>query len=206
MDADQIEAKYGNRDTGPQSPPTPGSGEQWDWVDGVGGLTPSTTPEGHRVQEADADSIDKVPSEVKAEGVKARPATASGAMRDGIGTKINTNLVPYELTVMAALSLNYGADKYEPRNFEKGLSYTSCLESIKRHAVAMECGEDIDEDSALPHLAMLAASVAMMCHNYLQGVLIDDRPIPKLGKDVAEITQIARKIEEEAKSLRGDTK
>lgn len=122
----------------------------------------------------------------------------TGAMRAGIGTKINTNLVPYELVAMAAISLNYGADKYEPRNFEKGLSYTQHLESIKRHVEAIENREPIDIDSGLPHEAMLAASVAMLSHNYMQGVITDDRPKAKEGLDVATLATLAANIEKRA--------
>ena len=121
--------------------------------------------------------------------------SANGAMRASIGTKIKVNLVPYELQVMAALGLNYGADKYEPRNFEKGLSALDLTESIRRHNDAFQQGEDIDADSGLPHIALIASSVAMLCHNWMQGVMVEDRPVPKYGKTISALAELGKKLE-----------
>ena len=125
--------------------------------------------------------------------------SASGAMRASIGTKIATNLVPYEAVIMAALGLNYGAEKYDFRNFEKGLSAMDLTESLKRHIAAFENCEDLDTDSQLPHVALIASCTAMLCHNYMQGVMIDDRPVPKAGKHIDELARVAKAIEEQAK-------
>jgi hypothetical protein len=127
--------------------------------------------------------------------------SASGAMRESIGTKIKTNLVPYELTAMAAVGLNYGSLKYSARNFEKGLSYCDLLESLKRHIIALECGETLDADSGLPHLCLIASSTAMLCHNVIQDVVIDDRPIPKQGKSAGEVAKIAQTMLDARKPL-----
>lgn len=117
--------------------------------------------------------------------------SATGAVRESIGTKIPTNLVPYELTAAAALGLNYGAGKYDAHNFKKGLSYTDLLESIKRHVAALERHETVDEDSGLPHWVLLCSSVAMLAHNVAQGKVIDDRPPfdPSQEVDISEMAQ-----------------
>lgn len=121
-------------------------------------------------------------------------ATSSGAMRASIGTKINTHLVPYELVVAAAVGLNYGAGKYAPRNFEKGLTYISLTMSIERHNRAIIDGEYLDEDSGLPHYMLLASSVAMLCHNIMQGRIEDDRPKAKLGRSISFISELGHGI------------
>lgn len=110
--------------------------------------------------------------------------SASGAMRESIGTKIDTALVPYEAVIAIATGLNYGADKYAERNYEKGLSYRQLCASIERHNKALLDGEEIDRSSGLPHFVLLASSIAMLCHNIMQGVVIDDRPEPKKGKGI----------------------
>ena len=117
---------------------------------------------------------------------------ATGAMRASIGTKIDVTLVPFELKCAAAMGLLHGEKKYAARNFEKGLSYKSLCLSIDRHNKAILDGEDIDEDSGLPHYALLASSVAMLCHNIMQGVIIDNRPVRKVGKSVSEIAALAQ--------------
>ena len=128
--------------------------------------------------------------------------TSTGAMRESIGTKLPVNLVPYELIIAAALGLEYGKDKYAARNFEKGLSYTDHIESIKRHAFALEAREELDEDSGLPHYVLLASSAAMLCHNIIQGVVIDDRPVPKQGSTISDLAIWARGVQELAKEYR----
>ena len=125
---------------------------------------------------------------------KAYAHEITGAMRASIGTKIDVTLVPFELMCAAAMGLLHGEKKYAARNFEKGLSYKSLCLSIDRHNKAIIDGEDIDADSGLPHYALLASSVAMLCHNIMQGVIIDNRPEPKAGKSVSEIAALAQSV------------
>ena len=121
---------------------------------------------------------------------KSHAAEISGAQRASIGTKTDTTLVPYELVLAAAAGLNYGAVKYDERNYEKGLSYRSLCMSIERHNRAILDNEPLDEDSGLPHYVLLASSVAMLCHNVMQGVVIDNRPPPKQGRSIAEMAKV----------------
>jgi len=105
--------------------------------------------------------------------------TETGAQRESIGTKIDTDLVPYELIVAAAVGLGLGEYKYAARNFEKGLSYRSLINSLERHAKALKDGEEFDKDTGIPHYMLIASSAAMLIHNVMQGVVIDDRAPPK---------------------------
>lgn len=115
--------------------------------------------------------------------------TSTGAARESIGTKIDTDLVPFELIVSAAVGLGLGEYKYAARNFEKGLSYKSLINSIERHCKALKDGEEIDADTGIPHYMLVASSTAMLTHNVMQGVIIDDRAPPKKGRSVAELAQ-----------------
>ena len=122
---------------------------------------------------------------------------ASGAMRDGIATKIPSHLVPFELIAAAAVAFNYGAEKYAARNFEKGFPLSSLLNSVDRHTRDMMAGEVMDADSGLPHYCMLAASVGMLCHNIMQGVVVYDIPARHPGNtphDTAAIAKMAQAI------------
>lgn len=130
-------------------------------------------------------------------------ATApTGAMRESIGTKTQTHLVPYELILCAAAGLNYGANKYTPRNFERGLSYLDLCMSIERHNRAIMDGEIYDSDSGLPHECLLASSVAMLCHNILQGVIVDDRAVPRDGFTISTLAKNMRQTEDTAEAAR----
>jgi hypothetical protein len=124
---------------------------------------------------------------------KKHNTTETGAMRQSIGTKIDTDLVPYELEVAAAVGLGLGEHKYAARNFEKGLSYKSLINSIERHCKALKDGEECDSDTGIPHYMLIASSTAMLTHNIMQGTIIDDRAIPKDPKySVAELAEIGQ--------------
>lgn len=105
--------------------------------------------------------------------------TETGAQRQSIGTKIDTDLVPFELIVAAAVGLGLGEHKYAARNFEKGLSYRSLINSLERHCKALKDGEEFDNDTGIPHYMLIASSAAMLVHNVMQGVVVDDRATPK---------------------------
>jgi len=114
----------------------------------------------------------------------------TGALREGIGTKISTKLVPPALAAYAAIGLNYGAQKYSERNFEQGFTLSQLLDSIDRHTRALMNGENIDADSQLPHIALLAASVAILCQNDMNGVLIVDI-VPREPADYTNTVEYA---------------
>ena len=122
------------------------------------------------------------------------PSRETGAQRASINSKIDTSLVPFELIAMAAVGLNYGAEKYAPRNFEQGLHMSDLLNSIDRHNRALMAGEAIDEDSDLPHLALLASSIAMLCHNVLSGVVVNDITPRMDNHSVADISECAQNM------------
>lgn len=119
--------------------------------------------------------------------------TETGAQRQSIGTKIDTDLVPFELIVAAAVGLGLGEHKYAARNFEKGLSYRSLINSLERHCKALKDGEEFDADTGIPHYMLIASSTAMLVHNIMQGVIIDDRATPKQPKlSVSELAELGQ--------------
>jgi hypothetical protein len=112
----------------------------------------------------------------------------------GNGLRFNQGKLRYDLIEPHALEdfvqvLTDGAVKYEPRNWQKGLSWTSVLASLKRHIAAIEIGEDYDKESGRLHIAHAACNVHFLnafYHTFPQG---DDRPkrylnLPKIGLDI----------------------
>lgn len=64
--------------------------------------------------------------------------------------------------------LEFGAKKYAPFNWMKGLDKTEILESAQRHLIAMFAGEEIDPESGLPHIGHLLCNGMFYSHFYLK--------------------------------------
>lgn len=85
-----------------------------------------------------------------------------------------------------------GAQKYEPNNWRKGMSWVTTVASLKRHLAAWEKGEDYDEETGLLHMAHVmwnAHALTAFYKIYPQG---DDRQHgylnrPKIGLDIDEV-------------------
>lgn len=61
--------------------------------------------------------------------------------------------------------LMFGAEKYEPFNWMKGLDKVEILESMQRHLAALLAGEEIDPESGLPHMGHIQCNA--MFYNYM---------------------------------------
>lgn len=90
--------------------------------------------------------------------------------------KLRMDLLPPEALEAIAEVFTYGANKYEDRNWEKGMSWGRIYGAILRHALAFWRGEDIDPESGQPHLAHLATDGMFLLHYYLKNIGKDDRP------------------------------
>ena len=60
--------------------------------------------------------------------------------------------------------LEFGAIKYAPENWKKGLDPIEILESMQRHLAALMDGEMNDKESGLPHMGHIQANA--MFYNY----------------------------------------
>jgi hypothetical protein len=112
----------------------------------------------------------------------------------GTGLRYNQGKLRHDLIHSKALEdmvkvLTDGANKYEPRNWQKGMSWSSLIASLKRHLIAIEKGEDYDKESGNLHIAHLACNAHFLnafYHDFPQG---DDRVkkilnLPKISLDV----------------------
>lgn len=62
--------------------------------------------------------------------------------------------------------LEYGAGKYGMKNYMKGLDKTEVLESLLRHSFALLDGEEIDEESGLPHECLIQSNALFLGEFY----------------------------------------
>jgi hypothetical protein len=96
------------------------------------------------------------------------------------GLRFNTGKLRYDLLPPDALEelvrvFTMGAEKYAPRNWEKGLSWMDCYASMMRHAQQWVKGEDRDEESGHLHTAHVQWNAMALTTFMLRGTGQDDR-------------------------------
>lgn len=68
-----------------------------------------------------------------------------------------------------------GARKYEPYNWERGMAWSRCLDSLLRHLYAFWDGEQTDKESGLHHMAHVAWNAMAILVYSLRSIGFDDR-------------------------------
>jgi Domain of unknown function (DUF5664) len=110
---------------------------------------------------------------------KTHPADPdTGAMREKLDN-VPYDLVPIELVEATAEALEYGAGKYAPGNWRKGLPILQVCASIVRHCFALMRGEVIDRDSGVSHVSHICANAAFLA-TYSKSGPWDYRPRDKM--------------------------
>ena len=90
--------------------------------------------------------------------------------------KLPMHLLPPELLTEVAKVLAFGAKKYAPRNWEKGMDWSRVYASLMRHLVRWQEGEDIDPETGLNHIAHVACNAAFLLAYINRENGKDDRP------------------------------
>lgn len=74
------------------------------------------------------------------------------------------DLIPTEPLAILARLYGFGAEKYAAHNFRKGYEWSKSYAALQRHANQFWGGEDIDEETQLPHMASVAFhAFALIC-------------------------------------------
>jgi hypothetical protein len=106
-------------------------------------------------------------------------AHTTGAQREKM--HIRYDLFPIEAMESYCRVAEYGAKKYAPRNWEKGLPRMQIAASLIRHLFAYMRGQDNDDGpggSGLPHVDHIIWNAAALCHHHHHGIEDDRRPEP----------------------------
>lgn len=98
---------------------------------------------------------------------------------------------PYAIDELAKV-FTKGSEKYEPRNWEKGMDWSKVIASLKRHMNQFEAGNDYDSESGLLHTAHVAWNALALTSYYKIHPEGDDRPHQylnpkKIGLDIDEV-------------------
>lgn len=96
-------------------------------------------------------------------------------LRNNAG-KPRWDLLPYNAVAKVVDVLTFGASKYAPRNWEKGLSFADTFASLQRHAIKWYNGEENDDETGIPHMAHVATNALFLVYFGLTGKGKDDRP------------------------------
>ncbi len=83
-------------------------------------------------------------------------------------------LPPYAIHCLAA-NITKGAEKYEARNWELGMNWTTVLASLKRHLADFEMGADIDIEDGQLLMAKVMTNAAFIVEYYKIAPQFDDR-------------------------------
>lgn len=73
--------------------------------------------------------------------------------------KVGMDLVPYDAVVEVAKVLDFGAKKYAPGNWSKGIELSRLIAAAERHIGEFKEGRDLDAESNLSHLAHSACNL-----------------------------------------------
>ena len=96
------------------------------------------------------------------------------------GVKFDTGKPRMDLLAPEALMgiakiLSYGANKYEDRNWEKGMNWGRVYGALQRHLNAFWGGEELDEESGLRHIDHAACCIHFLQTYSSRNIGTDDR-------------------------------
>ena len=113
------------------------------------------------------------------------------------GEKVRLDLLPADPIIDIGKVLTYGARKYNPENWRKGLAWSRCYGAALRHLLAWHKGETNDPETGLNHLAHAACEILFLLEFSRTHPELDDRPKSKFWTEVIEM-----KRDEQPKTLR----
>lgn len=82
--------------------------------------------------------------------------------------KLKWSYVNFEALEPMVRVLMFGAQKYEPFNWQKGLDRQEILESMQRHLAALFDGETNDKESGISHMGHIMCNA--MFYNYFNKI------------------------------------
>lgn len=91
--------------------------------------------------------------------------------------KVPLHLFPSAGLIAGAMAFEGGARKYGAYNWRRSrIRMSIYLDAILRHVLCQLDGEDLAEDSQLPHNGHIIACAAILEDAKAVGTLVDDRP------------------------------
>ncbi len=103
--------------------------------------------------------------------------------KDALGAaKVPMHLVNPSSAIVQAFCMDDGAIKYGPYNQRmEDIQAIGYISAAKRHLDAYLDGQDYDSVTGKPHLGYALATISIVIDAWLNGTLIDNRPVPGIG-------------------------
>lgn len=116
--------------------------------------------------------------------------------KDALGTgRAPISTVPLNVLLEVGNAMLEGARKYGRHNFRAaGVRHSIYIDAVFRHIAAHWEGEDVDQDSGLPHITKAIAALVVMRDSMMQGNDQDDRPPPSPRDTVKLQNELAQQV------------
>lgn len=98
----------------------------------------------------------------------------NGALRYN-AEKAPVHLIPTDALMELVKVYREGAKKYAPRNWERGMDWSKCFDSLMRHSFAWLSGENLDAETECLHMAHAAWNALALVAYHLRDIGTDDR-------------------------------
>lgn len=89
--------------------------------------------------------------------------------------KVQWSLVDFKSFEDMVRVLEFGAQKYDPFNWKKGLTTRSICESTLRHLYAFLDGQDTDEESGISHIGHMQCNLMFLAYMMREKKEFDNR-------------------------------
>lgn len=98
----------------------------------------------------------------------------TGSLRYNDGKPEVSQLDPKFILDLADL-ITQSAKKYGKYNYSKGQEFSTPFDSLMRHALKFQMGQDYDNESGKSHLLHMAANIMILYGSFLRHKKLDDR-------------------------------
>lgn len=88
------------------------------------------------------------------------------------------DLLPWDAVRAIVKVLQFGATKYAPRNWEKGMKWSRPFSALIRHLTSWWEGERKDPETGYSHLWHAGCCIVFLIAYEIRGIGEDDRPQP----------------------------
>lgn len=121
--------------------------------------------------------------------------------------KLRYDLFPPEAFEEIVRVYTRGAEKYEERNWERGMKWSECLRALKSHLTKWEKGETFDDELIDCHnMAMVAWNAIALLTYQLRNIGIRDVPGQSKGISDQEYLEIKGTLDQECPERYSRTK